>query len=181
MPALLGAALVVTVLAGCDSSTTGEPSRDPSSTSETRDESTDEGPSATYSVNDLCGLLSEDEVADLGAKAEPRDGYSISDGHPQCDWPGEEVGLTIGWSEGRNTSQVKTGPTTTITPTTVHGLKAVQSRDTNTIVLCQVLVDLPDGMIGSAVSLTLVGEGKYDECKIASDAMNIIIPKVTEK
>lgn len=131
-------------------------------------------------MNDLCGLLTEEEATGLGAPEPPEEGYSTSDGHPQCTWDGD-MSLVVGWSTGHTTATTYTGPGITLTPTQVHGLSAVQSKDVGPPVICQVLVDLPDGVLGSAVLLQLSGEGRYDECAVAADAMNIIIPKVTEK
>jgi uncharacterized protein DUF3558 len=176
----IGLAAALVVLVGCSSPTAGKPAGERSETSPPSADSTETGTSEKHSVNDLCGLLTEAEAADLGAPEPPEEGYSTSDGHPQCTWSGD-LSLTVGWSAGKNTSMLKTGPDTTITPTEVHGISGVLSKETGSFVLCQVALDMPDGVLGAAVVLDLSGEGKYDECAVATDAMNIIIPKVTEK
>jgi uncharacterized protein DUF3558 len=178
VPVGLAAALVV--LAGCSSPTAGKPAGERSETSPPSADSTETSDSEKHSVNDLCGLLTDDEAAGLGAPNPPEEGFSTFDGHPQCTRDGD-LALVLGWSAGKTTDMLRTGPDITITPTQIHGLHAVQSKEVSDAVYCQVVVDLPDGMLSASVTLQLSGEGKYDECAVATDAMNIIIPKVTEK
>jgi len=178
--AVVSAAAAVTLFAGCGSSTAGEPTREQPSSTVPQDDSTETSTKASHSVDNLCDLLTEEEAAGLGAPKPPEKGFSTSDGHPQCTWSGD-LSLTVGWSAGMNTSMLKTGPDITITPIEVDGLHAVLSKQTGSAALCQVAVDLPDGVLGGAVVLDLSGEGRYDECTVATEAMNIIIPKVTEK
>lgn len=168
----------VALAAGCGAPVAGEPTREPGSKTLPQGDSTKTSTKAPESVSDLCGLLTEDEAMGLAALSDPDEGYSTSDGHPQCTWSGD-ASLTIGWSEGKNTTMAKTGPNITLTPTEINGHTAVLSKEVDSTVLCQVMTDLKGGMIGAAVALNLSGEGRYDECKVATDAANIIVPKVT--
>lgn len=175
MSLLVGA---VALAAGCGAPVAGEPTRESGSKTLPQGDSTKTSTKAPHSVGDLCGLLTEDEATGLAALSDPEEGFSTFDGHPQCTWSGD-ASLTIGWSEGKNTTMAAKGPEITLTPTEIHGRTAVQSKEVSTVVICQVLTDITGGMISATVTLNLSGEGRYDECKVATDAANIIVPKVT--
>lgn len=105
----------------------------------------------------------------------------MSDGHAQCTWSGD-TSLVVGVQPGLKTTNVRTGPGITNTPTTVHGLTAVQSKETDPIVVCQVLIDLPSGnLFGTSAALLSGGEGKYDPCTLANEMANIIVPRVKDR
>lgn len=90
--------------------------------------------------------------------------------------------MVVGVQPGLKTTNVRTGPGITNTPTTVDGLTAVQSRETDPIVMCQVLIDLPDGnLVGTSAALLSGGEGEYEPCTLANEMANIIVPRVNDK
>jgi len=173
-------AAALTALVGCGDSTAGTPvsadqrSAEPPSTA--RPETTSDAPD--YSLAHLCELLASDEAQRLGGSAEGEEGNSISDGHAQCTWSGD-TSLVVGVQPGLRTTSVRTGPGITNTPTTVDGLTAVQSRETDPIVICQVLIDLPDGnLFGTSAALLTGGEGEYEPCTLANELAKIIVPRV---
>ena len=74
------------------------------------------------------------------------------------------------------------GPGVTNTPVTVDGLAATQSLETEPIVTCQVLIDMPDGnLLGTSAGALTGGEGKYDPCTLATRMANLIVPRVKDK
>lgn len=172
------------VLVGCNSTTSGQPTpseRDSPSSGESTEESTSEPAEPDYSLARLCELLSPEEAQDLGGSAEGEQGNAINDGHAICTWA-DETGLVVGFQEGTSTAQAPTGPTIKNTPTTIDGLTAVQSLNTDTVVICQVMVDLPSGrMFTSSARVRSAGEGKYDPCEVATELSNLIIPRVKDQ
>jgi hypothetical protein len=176
------AALVL--LAACNSATAGQPSPTESgspTSEETTEETTSEQEEPEYSLARLCELLSPEEAQQLGGSAEGEKGNAINDGHAICTWA-NETGLVVGFQEGTSTAQVPTGPTITNTPTTMDGLPAVQSLNNDTVVVCQVMVDLPSGkMFTSSARVRSAGEGKYDPCQVATQLSNLIIPRVKDQ
>ncbi|HEY0449135.1 DUF3558 domain-containing protein [Actinophytocola sp.] len=175
--------MTLSVLAGCGSSTAGEAKAtdSPSPTEPSAQESSSENKAPGYSLARLCGLLSSGESRRLGGSAEGEQGNSVSDGHAQCTWSGD-TSLVVGVQPGLKTTNVRTGPGITNTPTTVHGLTAVQSKETDPIVVCQVLIDLPSGnLFGTSAALLSGGEGKYDPCTLANEMANIIVPRVKDR
>ncbi|MPZ84105.1 MAG: DUF3558 domain-containing protein [Actinophytocola sp.] len=183
-------AATLTLLAGCAGSTAGEPAATdpPSSTrpstedsSESAPESAPESEAPAHSLARLCELLSPEEAQKLGGSAEGEKGNSISDGHEQCTWS-SDTSLVIGVQPGLKTTSVRTGPGITNTPTTIDGLTAVQSKESDPIVVCQVLVDLPSGnLFGTSAALLTGGAGEYDPCTLATEMANIIVPKVNDQ
>jgi uncharacterized protein DUF3558 len=183
LAAALGFAMV-TVLAACDSATAGQPQLN-ETTSQSSEESTEASTSETeepqYSLAHLCDLLSPDEAQRLGGSAEGKAGNALSDGHAICTWA-DKTNLIVGWQTGTSTAQADTGPGITNTPTTVDGLPAVKSLSTDTLVLCEMLVDLPSGkMFGAVVSVRSAGEGQYEPCQVANQLANLIIPRVKDQ
>lgn len=181
--ATLAVLAVLAVLAACDSATAGEPS--PKETSQSSEDPTTEATSETkapeYSLARLCELISPDEAQQLGGSGEGEKGNSTSDGHAICTWA-NETSLVVGWQEGTSTAQADTGPGITNTPTTIDGLTAVQSLSTNAVVICEILVDLPSGkMVAASATVLSAGEGKYDQCQVATQLANLIIPRVKDQ
>jgi hypothetical protein len=177
------AALVV--LSGCSSSTDGQAAPTTESESQTSeaptDETTSEQEEPDYSLARLCELLSPEEAQRLGGSPEGEKGNAINDGHEICTWA-DQTGLVVGFQDGTSTAQAPTGPSITNTPTKSDGLPAVQSLETDPVVICQVMVDLPSGkMFTSSARVRSAGEGKYDPCQVATELSNLIIPRVKDQ
>lgn len=183
---MVAAVLGLTMLAaaGCDSATAGQPAPTEISTStEPTSESTSasEEPDSDYSLASLCELLTPDEAQQLGASAAGEKGNSIGDGHEICTWK-DQTSLVVGYQDGTSTAEADTGPGITNTPTTIDGLPAVQSLSTDTVVICEILVDLPSGkMVAASATVLSAGEGKYDQCQVANQLANLIIPRVKDQ
>jgi hypothetical protein len=180
MLAALGLTMLA-ILAACDSATAGQPL--PKGTSEeSTEESTSETKAPEYSLARLCELISPAEAQELGGSSEGEEGNSVADGHAICTWK-DKTTLVVGWQDGTTTAQADTGPGITNTPMTVDGLPAVQSLQTkSTVVICEMLVDLPSGkMYGAAVSVRSAGEGQYDPCQVVGELSNLIIPRVKDQ
>lgn len=184
MAAVLGLAML-TVVAACDSATAGSPQ--PTDTAKTSTSENTESPETSeskdkkYSIARLCELLSPEEAQQLGGSPEGEEGHALSNGMPVCEWK-DKTGLTVGFQEGTSTAQADTGPDITNTPTTVDGLPAVLAKSTDTVVTCQMLVDLPNGwMYAGSVSVRSAGEGLYDPCDVATKLANLIIPRVKDQ
>lgn len=129
----------------------------------------------------LCELLSPEEAQALGGSAEGEELNALNDGHDICEWA-DETSLIVGFQTGTSTAHADTGPGITNTPTTIDGLPAVQALSTNTVVICELLVDLPSGRMVSAGAVVLTaGEGKYDPCEVAVKLSNLIIPRVRDQ
>lgn len=181
--AVLGLTLLA-VLAACDSATAGQP-QPTQTTSQSSEEPTEESTSETkepeYSLARLCELMTPDEAEQLGGSTEGEEGNSIADGHAICTWA-DKTTLVVGWQQGPTSAQADTGPGITNTPTTVDGLPAVQSLQTKTVTICEMLVDLPSGkLFGAAVSVRSAGEGMYDPCQVVTQLSNLIIPRVKDQ
>jgi hypothetical protein len=90
--------------------------------------------------------------------------------------------LVVGFQDGLTTANADTGQGITNTPTTIDGLPAVQSSQTGTFVVCEVLVDLPSGrLFTSSATVLSAGEGKYDACQVATALANRVIPRVRDQ
>lgn len=180
---VLGAAMLL-VLAACNSATAGQPqSTEGQSPSETAssDATTSESEAPEYSLARLCELISPEEAQQLGGSPEGEEGNSINAGQEICTWS-DATHLAIGFQTGTSSAQADTGPTITNTPTTVDGLTAVQSFNNDTVVVCEILVDLPSGkMFAASASVLSAGEGKYDQCQVANELVNLIIPRVKDQ
>ncbi|MFL6126936.1 DUF3558 domain-containing protein [Actinophytocola sp.] len=183
MAAILGLAMLAAVSA-CDNATAGQPQpkrTSSQSTNEPTEESTSESQAPDYSLARLCELLSPEEAQQLGGSAEGKKGNSTADGHAICTWA-DETSLVVGWQTGTSTAQADTGPGITNTPTKVDGLPAVQALSTDTVVICEILVDLPSGkMFAASATVLSAGEGKYDQCQVANQLANLIIPRVKDQ
>lgn len=172
------------VLAGCSTATGGQPAptteKSPSSEVPTS-ETTSEQEQPDYSLARLCELLSPEEAQALGGSPEGEKGNAINDGHEICTWA-DQTGLVVGFQDGTSTAQAPTGPSITNTPTKIDGLPAVQSLNTDPVVICQVMVDLPSGkMFTSSARTRSSGEGKYDPCQVANELANLVIPRVKDQ
>jgi hypothetical protein len=182
--AVLGLTMLA-VLAACNSATAGQP-QPTQTTSQSSAEPTEESTSETteesdFSLASLCELITPEEAEELGASPEGKKGNSTSDGHPICTWS-DETSLVVGWQEGTTSAQADTGPGITNTPTTIDGLPAVQSLQTDTVVICEILIDLPSGkMVAASAAVLSAGEGKYDQCQVANQFANLIIPRVKDQ
>lgn len=178
------AVATLSLLAACNSATAGEPqpTETGSQPSEgSTEQTTSEPDEPDYSLARLCELLSPEEAQQLGGSAEGEKGNSIKDGHDICTWS-EATTLVVGYQEGVKSSSVDTGPGITNTPTTIDGLTAVQSLNTDTVVSCDILVDLPSGrLVHATVGVLSAGEGKYDECQVANQLANLVIPRVKDQ
>jgi hypothetical protein len=168
---------VMAALAGCNTDTVGHPRAAEIPTSPISAESEE----PDYSLARLCELLSPEEAQQLGGSAEGEEGNSLRDGHDICMWA-DETTLVVGFQQTATTAQADTGPAITNTPTTIDGLPAVQQLNTDTVVSCQLLVDLPSGrMVHALVGVRTAGEGKYDHCRVATDLANLIVPRVRDQ
>jgi hypothetical protein len=174
----------VFALAACNSATAGQPTTtEPGSQSseESIETTTSEPDEPDYSLARLCELLSADEAQELGGSAEGEKTNSVSDGHAVCQWS-DAMDLVVGFQEGPTTANVDNGPGITNTPTKIDGLPAVQSLQTDTFVVCEILVDLPSGkLFTSSAGVLSAGEGKYDPCQVATQLSNLIIPRVKDQ
>ena len=164
------------VLAGCGTSTAGTPvarhlpsTVDSTTTSETPD----------YSLARLCELLAPEEARRMGGSATGEEGGSIRDGHALCMWA-DEMDLLVGVQPGVTANSGQPGQTNT--PITVDGMPAILAKQTKPVVLCQVLVNLPDGnLLGAGAGPLSRGEGKYDSCVVAKEMAELIVPRVKDK
>lgn len=175
----------LTAITGCGGdSTAGEPvAKDPPG------QETGDQPSApprtqprgsSYSVTDLCGLLSVEEVERFGAAGEGTSGYSTKNGHEQCRWD-DETQLVIGHEPNGTSKNPPTGAGITNTPTEIDGLTAVQSASTEPIIACQLLVDLPtSGLISLSAAPLSSGVGKYEPCDVAKQMADLVVPRVKD-
>lgn len=178
--AVLGVA-TIGVLVACDSATAGQPKPTEStsrSSEEPTEQTTSEPDEPDYSLARLCELLSPEEAEQLGGSAEGEKGNSLRDGHAICTWA-DETTLVVGFQEGAKAADADTGPGITNTPITVDGLPAVQSLNTDTVVTCDILVDLPSGrLVHATAAVRSAGEGKYDQCEVANQLAELIVPRV---
>lgn len=164
----------VAVLTACGNTTTGHPN--PATTPPTETSTTEH--KKPYSLARLCELITPEEAQSLGGSPEGKEGHSTSDGHAICQWS-DETSLIVGWQTGTSTAQADSGPGITNTPMTIDGLSAVQALSTDTVVMCEILVDLPSGkMVAAGALVQSRGEGKYDPCQVATQLTNLIIPRV---
>lgn len=180
--AVLGAAALLAVTA-CNNATAGqpEPTSGETPSSDKTTETTSEPQEPDYSLARLCELLSPEEAQELGGSPEGEKGNALSDGHDICEWA-DETSLIVGFQTGTSTAQADTGPGITNTPTTIDGLPAVQALSTDTVVICDILVDLPSGkMVSAGATVLSAGEGKYDPCQVANQFANLIIPRVKDQ
>lgn len=181
---MVAAVLGLTMLAAaaCDSATAGQPRPTGTSTeSATESSSESAAPDSDFSLASLCELITPEEARQLGASPEGEQGNSIGDGHEICTWK-DQTSLVVGYQTGTSAAQADTGPGITNTPTTIDGLPAVQSLSTDTVVICEVLVDLPSGkMVAASATVLSAGEGKYDQCQVANQLANLIIPRVKDQ
>jgi hypothetical protein len=173
----LGCAAALVLLCGCGTSRAGVPvAADPPSTVDSPTES--EAPE--YSLARLCELLSPEEAQRMGGSAEGEKGNNIRDGHALCTWS-DETSLIVGVQPGVKSNGGNKGPGITNTPITVGGLPAIQSLETEPVVTCQVLIDLPDGnLLGTSAGTLTRGEGKYDPCTLAKQMADLIVPRVKD-
>jgi hypothetical protein len=134
-----------------------------------------------YSLARLCDLLSPEEARQLGGSPEGEKGNALNDGHTICAMGGRDQPRDR-FQEGTSTAQADTGQSITNTPTTIDGLPAVQALSTDTVVICEILVDLPSGkMFASSVTVLTAGEGRYDPYNVASELANLVIPPVKDQ
>ncbi len=178
----------VALLAGCGSSTAGQPapvagsgtnagSAEPTSTTSTTSSS---APALTDMTNNqLCGLLTAAEATQLGGSEKGEPGYSTTNAHPQCQWS-NETSLNIDFGKNTRSSQAPTGDGITNTPTTVAGLTAVLSHRQSAVrEFCQVIVDVTEtATMAFGSGLHDSGKGKYEPCDVARRLAEIVIPKV---
>jgi Protein of unknown function (DUF3558) len=178
----------LSAITGCGGdSTVGEPvAKDPPGQTRTGQETGDQpsspsrSPESSYSVADLCGLLSVEEVERLGAAGEGTVGYSMKDGHEQCRWD-DETQLVIGLQPNGRSKNAPTGAGITNTPVEIDGLTAVQSAATEPIISCQLLVDLPtSGLISLSAAPLSSGVGKYEPCDVAKQMADLVVPRVKD-
>jgi hypothetical protein len=180
-PALsVGCAVALAVLSGCGTSTAGEPlATDGSSQSSTVD-STTTSKAPDYSLARLCELLSPEEAQGMGGSPEGKEGNSVVDGHALCTWA-DETSLIVGVQPGVKSSGGSKDPGVKNTPITVDGLPATLSLETKPVVVCQVLIDLPeDNLFAAGAGPLSRGEGKYDACTLARQMADLIVPRVKD-
>lgn len=174
--AVVAAAVLAAALTACNVTTPGQPTPATTTTRPT----TEAEPEPDYSLARLCELLSPEEAEELGGAAAGEEGNSLRDGHAICTWK-DETSLLVGFQEGVTTAGVDTGPSITNTPIKIDGLPAVRSLNTDTVVTCDVLVDLPSGRLVHATAVILsAGEGKYDPCEVATALAELVIPRVAD-
>lgn len=175
--------VAVGALAACNSATAGQPkpSGTGSQSEEPTEPSTSEPEAPDYSLAHLCELLSPEEAEQLGGSPEGEEGNSLRDGHAICTW-GDKTTLIVGFQEASKAANADTGPGITNTSITIDGLPAVQSLNTDTIVTCDILVDLPGGgLVHTTAGLRSASEGEYDPCEVANQFANLIIPRVKDQ
>lgn len=175
--------VAVGALAACNSATAGQPkpSNTGSQSEEPPETTTSEPEEPDYSLARLCELLSPEEAEQLGGSPAGEEGNSLRDGHMICTW-GDKTTLVVGFQESAKAANADTGPSITNTPITVDGLPAVQSLNTDTIVTCDILVDLPSGrLVHTTASLRSAAEGEYDPCEVANQFANLIVPRVKDQ
>ncbi|MFI7675178.1 DUF3558 domain-containing protein [Actinophytocola sp. NPDC049390] len=176
--------VVLVGLAGCNSAMAGDPkstATESQTSEEPTTETTSEPEEPDYSLARLCELISPEEAQELGGSAEGEEGNAINDGHAVCKWS-EAMSLIVGFQEGVSSTDPDTGPGIKNTPTTIDGLPAMQSLQTDPAVICEVMVDLPSGkMFTSSAAVLSAGEGKYDPCQVATELSNLIIPRVKDQ
>lgn len=176
----------LTAITGCGGSTAGDPvATDPPAEVGTADESPDatvsDAPGSSYSLSELCGLLTAEEARQFGGSAEGTEGNSMKDGHDQCRWD-DATSLVIGFQPGGTSANAPTGAGVTNTPADVDGQTAVLSSATEPILMCQLLVDLPDGGLISVGAAPLSsGEGKYEPCDVAKQMADLVVPRVKDQ
>lgn len=174
--AIVGLA-VLTGLAGCTSATAGQPK----SVEVTDEPTTTTSEAPDYSLARLCELVSGDEAQAMGGSQAGEESNSVADGHKICTWA-DETQLIVGFQDGITTEDVQSGPGVTNTPTTIDGLPAVQSLQTDPTTMCQVLVDLPSGkLFSSAARVRSAGEGKYEPCHVATELAELVIPRAKDQ
>lgn len=165
------------VLAGCGMSTAGEAVVPDASTVD----ATATSAAPDYSLARLCELLGPDEAQRMGGSADGEEGNSVRDGHEQCTWA-DETSLIVGVQPGAQAGGGNTGPGVENTPITVDGMPAVQSLETEPVVTCQVLIDLPHGnLLGTSAGTLTRGEGEYEPCTLAKQMAEIIVPRVKDQ
>jgi hypothetical protein len=181
-PAVMVAAAAT--LAGCGSSTAGQPAPPagsaPTTGTTTTSKSTSSAPPLTELTNtEMCGLLTATEATQLGGSEEGRPTYSPTNGHPICQWS-NETSLNIDFGKDTRSSQAPTGEGIVNTPTTVAGLTAVLSHNTGGVrEFCQVIVDVTDtATMGFGSGLHDAGKGKFEPCDVARRLAEIVVPKV---
>lgn len=190
MSAVVAGVVLAMAVSACDSTTEGQPkSGDPTTTSSSEESgngSSSEEPtssgSPSFSNTQLCGLLTSAEAQQLGGSATGEAGFSIRDGHPQCQWSAD-TGLTIGFLDGSQVGDGPSGAGVTNTPITVAGIEALQSLQVEpNREFCQVMVNLSDdSMMAAGASVRDGGEGKYTPCDVAKQFAEIVIPKALDR
>jgi hypothetical protein len=176
----LGCGAVLVLAAGCGTATAGKPvATEDSSTSTVESPATSDA--ADYSLARLCELLGPDEARRIGGSAQGEEGFSTNDGHALCTWA-DETSLIVGVQPGAKSNGGNKGPGITNTPITVAGLPATRSLETEPIVTCQVLIDLPgDNLFSTSAGNLSRGEGKYDPCTLATQMAELIVPRVKDQ
>lgn len=182
--AVVPAALFLT---GCSDATAGSPtaSDGPATSSTTSSKPSSSSPTTPkaepdFSNTALCDLLTPDEAINLGGSGTGEPGNSLQDGHPICTWS-DDTSLILGFQKGGEFA-APTGPEITNTDITIAGQPAVLSkRVTDVRTNCQVLMKVgKEGMVSALAGLHDGGIGKYEECELATEFANIVIPKVLE-
>jgi hypothetical protein len=180
------AGLVVACLVSCDSATSGSPVASGGTTSTTGSPTTPEteetsAPPPDFSGDGLCDLLTPEEAQRFGGSPGGEPGNSIRDGHPQCQWTAD-TSLLIGFQQGNQSKNARTGAGITNTQLTVDGFTAVQSRELEPVEVCQVLVDItPEALVYVSATNQAGGEGRYQPCEVANQLADIVIPKVAQR
>lgn len=176
--------VLATTLASCGDSTAGEPTSVPTTDESSSEETSESAAPAdlSYSNEELCELLTPEEAGQLGSLPQGEPTYSTTGGHPQCSWRGD-MGLVVGFQAQARAANAPTGPTITNTETTIAGLPAVQSVDTDPIEICQVLVDINDkAVLGVSANVLTSGEGKnYVPCDVANEFAEIVVLKALDR
>ena len=169
------------LVAGCGTSTAGQPAPPTGSTpvTTTTSTTTSSAPPLTDMTNtQICALLTATEATRLGGSETGRPSFSTTNAHPLCQWS-NETSLNIDFGKDTRSSQAPTGEGITNTPTTVAGLTAVLSHKTGIREFCQVIVDVTDtATMGFGSGLHDSGKGKYEPCDVARRLADIVIPKV---
>jgi hypothetical protein len=181
--------LLIAAISACGSSTAGEPKGvEPTATpSESATESSAPETSvsdgeADFSNTALCDLLTGAEATGLGGSATGEPGNSTRDGAPLCSWK-DATSLVLGFQVNGQSGSAPSEPGITNTPIEVAGKAAVLSkRVTSVRTNCQVLVEVgKTATVATLAGVLSKGEGKYDECDLATRMANIVIPKVLQE
>jgi len=176
----MSGAVVTLCVVGCDGPTTVPPTGGdtPGDTPGDTTSATTRPPRSTFSNDELCGLLTADESARLGADGTPEPSFSIGSANPICSWDGSATGLTVEFAPGVLVDTVEQRSDETKAMVTVLGRPAVRFRTNGVPEFCQILVDVsPTSSMAFRTNVHDDGSG-FEVCDLANELATIVLPKV---